>query len=82
MPLWEGQAPVAEDNPTRGPDDPRYDEVVRIVPRSEDETRALASPLVILLAAIYFRKTIAYGWRGTRSGGYMPTHVAYGRVMR
>ncbi|MGW8267484.1 MAG: ABC transporter permease, partial [Longimicrobiales bacterium] len=28
-----------------------YDEVVRIVPRSEDETHALASPLVILLAA-------------------------------
>jgi hypothetical protein len=24
MPLWEGQAPVPEDNPTRGPDDPRY----------------------------------------------------------
>jgi hypothetical protein len=24
MPLWEGQAPVAEDNPTRGPDDPRF----------------------------------------------------------
>ena len=26
--------------------------------------------------------TIAYGWRGTNSGGYMPTHVAYGRVTR
>lgn len=24
MPLWEGQAPVPEDNPTRGPDDPRH----------------------------------------------------------
>ncbi|MGI9592371.1 MAG: sulfotransferase family protein [Myxococcota bacterium] len=24
MPLWEGQAPVAEDNPTRGSDDPRF----------------------------------------------------------
>ncbi len=24
MPLWEGQAPVAEDNPTRGEDDPRF----------------------------------------------------------
>jgi len=24
MPLWEGQAPVAEANATRGPDDPRY----------------------------------------------------------
>jgi hypothetical protein len=24
MPLWEGQAPVPEDNPSRGVDDPRY----------------------------------------------------------
>ena len=24
MPLWEGQAPVAEENATRGPDDPRW----------------------------------------------------------
>ena len=24
MPLWEGQAPVAEENPTRGVDDPRH----------------------------------------------------------
>ncbi|MCP4905881.1 MAG: sulfotransferase [bacterium] len=24
MPLWEGQASVAEENPTRGEDDPRY----------------------------------------------------------
>jgi hypothetical protein len=24
MPLWEGQAPVAEDHATRGPDDPRF----------------------------------------------------------
>lgn len=24
MPLWEGQAPVAEEHPTRGPDDPRF----------------------------------------------------------
>ena len=24
MPLWEGQAPVEEDHPTRGPDDPRF----------------------------------------------------------
>lgn len=24
MPLWEGQAPVPEDNPTRGTDDPRW----------------------------------------------------------
>lgn len=27
-------------------------------------------------------KTIAYGWYGTRSRGYMPTHVVYGRVTR
>ena len=24
MPLWEGQAPVAEESPTRGEDDPRF----------------------------------------------------------
>ena len=27
-------------------------------------------------------KTIAYGWYGTDSRGYMPTHVVYGRVTR
>jgi hypothetical protein len=27
-------------------------------------------------------KTIGYGWHGTNSGGYLPTHVAYGRVTR
>ncbi|MCG8421481.1 MAG: hypothetical protein MJE77_26480 [Proteobacteria bacterium] len=27
-------------------------------------------------------KTIAYGWYGTDSRGYMPTHVAYARVTR
>lgn len=27
-------------------------------------------------------KTIAYGWHGTNSGGYLPTHVVYGRVVR
>jgi len=27
-------------------------------------------------------KTIAYGWFGTQSSGYMPTHVAYGRVTK
>ena len=27
-------------------------------------------------------QTIAYGWYGTRSAGYMPTHVVYGRVTR
>lgn len=27
-------------------------------------------------------KTVAYGWFGTASRGFMPTHVAYGRVAR
>lgn len=27
-------------------------------------------------------KTVAYGWHGTDSGGFMPTHVAYGRVTK
>ncbi len=27
-------------------------------------------------------ETIAYGWHGTNSAGYLPTHVAYGRITR
>ncbi len=27
-------------------------------------------------------RTIAYGWHGTDSRGYLPTHVVYGRVLR
>jgi hypothetical protein len=41
MPLWEGQAPVAEDNPTRGPDDPRW-----IRCQQAWEQMQAASPLV------------------------------------
>ena len=41
MPLWEGQAPVAEENPTRGPDDPRW-----IRCQKAWQQMQLASPLI------------------------------------
>ena len=44
MPLWEGQAPVAEGHPTRGPDDPRF-----IRCQTAWEQMQAASPLISAL---------------------------------